>query len=299
MTVYADVLVALNILLTYILLVSSRVFLKFPTNKFAVMVASFVGGFSSLVIFLDEMNVASSVCFKILTAVVISSVAFLPKSLRAFLKAFFAFFGVSFLFGGAMYALELALNPSNILFFNGTVYFDMSITYLVGSTLVIYGVFLFADYLMGKRHSRNNYCSIEIEYRSLSVKTEGFIDTGNSLTESASGRPVIVAHLSAVAPLFSFDELKFFKGGFTDDIPESLKKSFRLIPCKSMGGENLLKAFIPDKLKIVMDGNSFETDFLVVAVTERELSDGSYKAILNENIFHNIRKEKIYEGPTS
>ena len=32
-TVYADVLVALNILLTYILIVATRVMVKIPTNK--------------------------------------------------------------------------------------------------------------------------------------------------------------------------------------------------------------------------------------------------------------------------
>lgn len=292
MTVYADVLVALNILLTYILLVSCRVFLKIPTNKFAVGAASFIGGFSALVIFLDEMNVAFSLLFKILTAAVISAVAFLPKNIRAFLKGFLTFFAVTFLFGGAMYALEITVNPQNIMYFNGTVYFDMSITYLVGSVLVIYGIFLFADYIIGKKVKTGNKCDLEIIFRSVSVKTQGLIDTGNSLTDGVSGRPVIVAELSCVAPLFDFAELTFLKNDFNGEVPESLRKKFRLIPCKSVTGDSLLKAFIPEEVKITTEKGSFRTEFCAVAITEKDLSGGVYKALLNENIFENLQKEK-------
>ena len=293
MTVYADVLVALNIFFTYILLVCTRVFLKFPTNKFAVMSASLIGGFSSLIIFLEEQPLFLSVLFKIFSATVISSVAFLPKSIIAFFKGFLAFLGVSFLFGGIMYGVEIAFNPSNIMFFNGTVYFDVGITFLVGSSMVIYGGFLVTDYLIGKRQVHNTDFIVEIFYRDSSIKTTGFIDTGNNLMELGTGKPIIVSSLSAVAPLFNFEELGFFKSDSLSKIPGSLKKTFRLIPGKSIGGETLLKGFLPDKIIIKSQNKSYETDFIIVAVSPEGLSGGCFDVLLNENIFENVRREKI------
>ena len=148
MTIYADVLVALNILLTYIIIVASRVLCKMPTNKWAVLLASVVGGFSSLVIFYENGGVAFSVLYKIITGGIIVGIGFLPKTIKLFFKVLLAFFGVSLLFGGSMYALEITLHPKNIFFHNGTVYFDMSIAYLVASVPVSINAIILTEVLL-------------------------------------------------------------------------------------------------------------------------------------------------------
>ncbi len=290
--VYADVLVASNILLTYILLVASRVLCKIPTNKWAVLVASIIGGISSLVIFYENSGAAFSLFYKTIIGGVIVVVAFLPKSLKLFIKEFLSFFGISLLFGGSMYALEITLHPDNIFFYNGTVYFDMSIAYLVASVLVIYGVFHFADYIIRKHNIKGGKCQLEIIYNNISVNLIAFTDTGNTLTDGVSGRPVIIAEFSAVSPLFSREELMFFKNDDFENIPHSLNKSLRLIPCKTVTGDSLLKAFIPTVIKIRDGKNSYTINFCSVAVAQEDLSQGEYSALLNNNIFENAKEEK-------
>ena len=295
MTVYADVLVALNILLTYILIVATRVFCKVPTNKWAVLLSSVIGGICSLVIFYENGGVVFSLFYKIITASVIVVVAFLPGSPKIFIKEFLAFFGISLLFGGGMFALEITLQPKNIYFYNGTVYFDMSIAYLVASVLVIYGVFLLGDYLIRKHNTKGGKCQLEIAFNDKLVNITAFIDTGNSLTDGMTGKPVIIAELSAVSPLFSREELMFFKNGNFENVPKSLNKTFRLIPCKTITGDSLLKAFIPDFVKINDDKNSYRNNFCTVALTDKDLSQGDYKALLNSAIFENVKEEKSDE----
>lgn len=292
MTVYADVLVALNTLLTYIIIVASRVLCKIPTNKWSVACASLLGGVSSLVIFYEDGGIVFSLFYKLITGAVIVAIGFLPKSPRTFIKVLSAFFGVSFLFGGTVFALELTAHPKNIMFYNGTVYFDMSITYLVGCVLSIYGIFLLANYFLTKHTLKGARCEMEITFGKAAVTLPALIDTGNSLTDGLSGRPVIVAELRAVSPLFSMEELKFFKDGNYDDVPETLKKVMRLIPCTAVTGESLLKAFLPALVKIKTENKIYTTDFCTIAVTDRELSQGEYRALLNNNIFENGREEK-------
>ncbi len=293
LTIYADVLVALNILLTYILVVACRVLCRIPTNKWTVMVASVIGGVSSLVIFYEDAGVVFSVFYKIITGAVIVGIAFLPKGLKIFLKVFLAFFCAGFLFGGVMYALEITVHPEKIMFYNGTVYFDMSITYLVTSVLVIYGVLLLADYLITKHNQKDGKCQLEITYNNITVSMTALIDTGNSLTDGMSGRTVIVAELSAVSPLFTREEMLFFKNGNFENVPKSLNKIFRLIPCSVVTGESLLLAFLPTSVKIKDKNKIYETNFCTVAVTQRNFSQGEYKALLNTRIFENVKEEKI------
>ena len=291
MTIYADVLVALNILITYILIVAVRVFCKIPTNKWAVMVASLVGGFSSLIIFWENMNIALSLLYKFATAGLIVGVAFLPKNVKAFIKAYMGFFLVSFLFGGAVYALQIAFKPRNILYYNGIVYFDMSITYLVGCVLSVYGVFLIGDYIISRHNLKGSKCLLEIAYNNMSVTLPAIVDTGNSLQDGLSGRPVVVAELSAIAPVFSREELLFFKNQDYENVPLSLHKVFRLVPCSAVTGEGLLPSFVPQFVRLTTEKGVYKTDFCTIGVVCKPLSSGEYKALVNNNIFETGREE--------
>ena len=296
LVIYADVLVSLNILITYIILVAVRVFCKIPTNKWAVMFASLIGGFSSLIIFWEDMNMLLSLAFKIFSAGAIVGVAFLPKSLKVYFKTYLSFFLVSFLLGGGVYGIQLTLKPKNILYYNGIVYFDMSISYLVGCVLSIYGVFLIADYLISRKSFKYSVCTLEITYNNLTVTIPAFIDTGNTLVDGLSARPVIVAELSAIAPVFNREEFQFFNSQSYENIPESLYKNFHFVPCSGVTGESILPSFLPEWVKITTQDTGFKTDFCTIGVVNKPLSKGEYKALLNNNIFNNVKEEKKYEA---
>ncbi len=294
-TVYADVLVALNILITYIILVASRVACRMATNRWGVAIASISGGLSSLIIFYERMPVIGSVFYKIVVASIITSVAFLPGSFRAFIKVFLSFFGISFLFGGVMYAVEITFKPKNILYFNGTVYFDMSITYLVGSILLIYGVFLLVNFFLLRRMSKREIYSVKITFRNVSTRVNGFVDSGNNLKDGLSNRPVIIAEMSAVAPLFSYEEIKYFKSGDYLAIPESLKTKVHLVPCKTVSGDSVLPAVIPQKVEYKTKNKRAVTDFVSVVICDKKLSSGEYNALLYSEIYDLSWKENKNE----
>ena len=156
--IYVDVLVAVNTLVTYILIVCTRVIVKSDTHKWGAVLAVFFGGVSSLVIFWESMPLVLSVLFKIMGVVIISCSAFLPKDKKQFIKTTLAFLFVNFLFGGLLYFVELSFNPSNIFYMNGTVYFDISVLFLVSMTLICYGLLLLFDFFIfwQKCRTRNN-----------------------------------------------------------------------------------------------------------------------------------------------
>ncbi len=270
---------------------------KIPTNKYFMAAASFLGGFSSLVIFFDDIGTLFSLLYKLVTATLIVGVAFLPRRARLFFKLLGAFFGINFLFGGAMYGLENLFNPTNIIYFNGTVYFDMSLSYLVGSVLSIYGVFVIANHILEKRALRDELCSVEICFRQKSVVVRGLIDSGNTLTEAATGRFVNVFELDAVMPLFEYEEIKFWQNGSYEAVPKSLCKKIRLIPCQGVGASSMLLGFVPDKVSVRTEKGVFEGSFSVAAVTSQKLSSGEYSAVINSRIL-NLKEERAYENIT-
>lgn len=279
-TIYVDILVSVNILLTYLFLVCVRVFLRYPTNKWGVGIASLIGGLSALVILVPDMNTVISVVYKIFVASLIVSVSFLPKKLFQYLKTLLAFLGITFLFGGAVYAVTIIVSPQKILFVNGTVYFDMSVKYLVGSVFLIYGLFLAFDYFLIRSYAKNIIYDIEIKFRDTRVFIKGFLDTGNNMTDAFSGRPVAVGEIDALSPLFTYEELVFLKSSAYENIPDSLIGKIRLIPCKTVGESSLLPLFRPDEFKM----NGRKSSDVSVALVNKNLSDNEYNILLNRNM---------------
>lgn len=284
--IYLDVLIAVNIFVTYILLVCTRVILKNDTNKYGLLIASLLGGASSLIIFWENMPLILSVAFKILIGALISFSAFLPKTKKMIFKTTLAFFFVNFIFGGVMYFVEITFNMSNIIYMNGTVYFDISVLFLVSMTLICYGLLLIGDYFLKRRAGENTLYEVDLYFRNQKVHLKGLYDTGNHLTDGLIGKPVIVAELNSLAQFFDLSELRYLKQEFScGEIPETLKNIIRIIPCGSVAGETILKGFSPERIIIKNNKREFETTYLVVAITNSELSNGEYNCILNSAIF--------------
>lgn len=284
-SVYADVLVCLNVLVTYIFIVCVRVLLNIPSNKWGVCIGSIIGGLSSLVIFAGDIGAMCSLVLKLAIAAAIVFVCFIPNSLRAFLKNLLCFFVVSVAFGGVMCFAELTFNPKGIMYLNGAVYFDMDIRYLVGCTFVIYGAFRGVDAILKRRAAKNEIYSIEITLRGITVSLLGYVDTGNNLTDGLTGRSVFVGEMKGLSSLFSYEEIAFLKSGIYQNAPDSLKGLIRLIPCKTVADTTLLPAFTPDEVTVKLDDGRVALTGFSVAITDKCLSDGEYNMLLNKAIY--------------
>ncbi len=284
--IYLDVLVAVNILVTYILLVCTRVVVKQQTKKWGVVISTIIGGASSLIIFWEEMPLALSVIYKILVGMIISYSAFVPGNKKLFFKTTFAFFFVNFIFGGVMYFTEITFNINNLMYINGTIYFDISVLFLVSMTLICYGLLLVGDYFLKKRASENTLYEVLLYFRNECVTLKALYDTGNHLTDGLDSKPVIIVELKEILKFFSSSETQFFMNDdLNGDVPTTIRSVFRIIPCSSVTGNGVLKGFIPEKIEIISKDYKYETTFLVVAVSSGDLQNGEYNCILNADIF--------------
>ncbi|MBR3789520.1 MAG: sigma-E processing peptidase SpoIIGA [Clostridia bacterium] len=286
MVIYLDVLIAVNIFVTYILIVCTRVIVKQDTKKWGMMFATIFGGAASLIIFWEEMPLAFSIIYKILVGVIISYSAFLPREKKMFLKTTLAFFFVNFIFGGVMYFVEITIGTNNLMYINGTVYFDVSVLFLVSMTLICYGLLLVGDYFFKKRASENTLYDVLLYFRNESVSLKALYDTGNHLTDGLDSKPVIIVELKELLKFLNSNEIEFFmSGNLSDNVPETIKSAFRVIPCSSVTGNCVLKGFIPEKIEIITKDYKYETTFLVVAVSREGIQSGEYNCILNADIF--------------
>ena len=256
--VYVDILVIINTLVNYFILLAIRKITRSYTKRWRIALGAFVGGISSLLLFLEYLNVVMTV-LKVLSGVLMVVVTFGIKPLKQFVKRLFFLFAITFLFGGVTYAIYIFFDKDIMLYSNGIIYFDVDMTFLVVCSVISYCVITIITKYTDKKASKNKEYYVTIENNGKSVSCIALMDTGNNLREPFSNYPVIMADKSV------FNQL------YTDD-------TIRLIPISTVNGESLIKSFRPQKIAI---GN-FVADKVYVGESVSELDE--YKIILNINL---------------
>jgi stage II sporulation protein GA (sporulation sigma-E factor processing peptidase) len=285
--IYIDVLVAINIFVTWLLLACSVFFSAVQVRRWRLLLASLLGGAGSLLILLPPAPWWLLAPEKLLLSVLIVFVGFGFVKWRRFLRCFAAFFGVSFAFAGVMLALWLTLKPGGMLYQNGAVYFDVSLLTFVIFACACYAAVRALAVLLRRRHPGANLCRATIQVLGRSVTLPAFYDSGNRLTDGFTGAPVAVAEYDALQAFLPGEFRPFFRGEL--DLPglpggDPWRARVRQVPFHALGQEGLLPAFRSDRVTVKAGHGLQSTPGAIVAVTPGALSDGSYSMLLQASM---------------
>lgn len=289
MVVYIDVLFIINLIINYFILLAVSQILKRNDKRLRLFVGAALGAVYGSLMFFPELNFLYTALLKLVFSVTIVAVAFKCHSIRNFLKLIAYFYIISMLFGGIIYAIQFYFAPPILLVKNGVAYLDISPLYLILSGAGCYiAVKLFSRLFHRNAQTKDIY-NVRIEIGQSSVALAALLDSGNDLSDAISGYPVVVAEYKRIEPLIPPALRKIYKTGKITNPPElgqeGFGRRFRIVPYGSVGNAGgILPAFRPDKL--VVDGAGIETSQVIVAVTNKRLSDdGLFSALLNPRLF--------------
>lgn len=267
MTVYADVLVAVNYLLNLLILVVAGKITGTVISRRRVCLAALVGALGSLVIFLPFYGFALQTAGKLLLAAGMTAAAFGFRPVKRLARNLLSVFTVSFLFAGAMAALEFFVSPAGVLFYNGVVYFNLSALQLVGWSVAAFLILTLTSRVFASRPASKTLYRLTIRTNGKTISLNGLSDTGNALREPFSGAPVIVCSRSLAEKMMA-------------DQPQ---ERVRLIPCSTVAGNGVLTGFRPDEVEIAGDGKIVKTSDVYIAAGSWEI-DGEYQAVLHPQL---------------
>ena len=201
MIIYADILVALNVLVDYFLLRSCGAIRRIPMRRGRMVAAGLLGGAASLFIFLPA-NTALLCLLGLTSGGIMCVIAFGFHDVRTFLRNMLCLLGISFTYSGMMYALWFFAAPTGMYWHNGVVYFDVSPVGFVLLTLSAYAILTFAQRIGDWRRGQEGAIIwLEMSDRDGTIAGRALVDSGNLLKEPISGHPVIVADLDTVAAI--------------------------------------------------------------------------------------------------
>lgn len=291
MTVYADVLLVINLFVNFALLSCSAGIMRISVSGFRLFLGAAVGSVYGLVIFLPELPAPAELAVRAAASVLIVFCTFGFGGIRRFLRCLFTFLAVSFAFGGIMLALWLTFSPKNMFYSNGVVYFDISLAVLAVSTVVCFAAVSAISFFISRRAPKESVASVTVCADGNTVRTNALIDTGNSLKESFSCFPVCIGEAAVLKSVMPEAVKAYLRG----ETPET-DTQVRMVIHSTVSGTGILPAFRPDYIEVKTVNRTFRTDELYIAVTGRSVAAGEYGMILNPEIFE---KENTYAETVS
>lgn len=254
MKIYLDLVMILNFFIDFILLLTVSVTLKRNIKLSKLMLGSFLGGLSIIVLFFEISNVVLFF-IKVAISIVMTLVAFEYRNIKYTLINLLYLYMASIILGGFLYLLniEFSYKHVGIIFYNN----GLSINFIF---LIIFSPIILYIYIKQTKNLRNNYSNyynVEIYLNNKKYKYIGYLDTGNTLKDSLTGKSVILIDKRKI--LFNI-------------------KGFRLIPYCGLNGNNMIKVIKIDKLLF----NNKEYDVLL-GIMDCITLDG-VDIILNRNL---------------
>lgn len=275
MTIYADVLVIVNLYVDFLLLCGVKRLLRLREKAWRLAIGALCGGLCSLTALLPlTERTGASLLLGAVSALATVAAAFVPLAPRMLLRAALCLWACSLLLAGTfLFLLRLFPAARGVAVLGSALYFDLSPPLLFCFTLGAYAVLWLFDRLLARGAGGLHCRWLLVEHQGRRLRLYAREDSGNSLHEPFSGLPVIVCELESLRGLAPAALLGYWEQGPPEDKSAS---GLRLIPFTSVGGGGLLPAFRPEKVCFAGDDRPLEC---YLAACPKPLSAGQYQAI--------------------
>ncbi len=278
--IYADVLFILNVYITYALLMLTAMFLGISPKRVRLLLASIIGGVSSFLILIDGLSALVSGAIRLTLCLIFCFISFSFRGTRQCLRQVATFLGVNFLFAGLMFAIWYFVSPTAVYYNTGVVYFDIDVMSLVTVTAVCYFAIKVFGAISQLRRPENVLYDVTLHILGDEFILKGFLDTGNNLKDPFTSADVIVVSRSALEKYFPKEK------SLNEIIGESPLK-IRYLPCNTVSGNKLLPVFKAEKARIRGISADFFVEGVMVAVSDENIRNGDFQALLPMDIFQN------------
>ena len=283
MVIYLDVLILINLYVTYFQILAVSVFTHRKTVWYRKLSAAGIGAVASLSIFIPQEMVLTLTLLKIFLCALIAFVAFGYTGFRAYAVSVLFLMLVSFVFSGLMLCVWLFAAPMKMLFIIGTVYFGVDTMTIILSTCAAYGVVRIIRYILDKNGKTDGKYTVIIKNNGRECRLSALADSGNGMVDCFSGLPVIVCRRDMCADVSPPAIEMIENNSDISDIGTQMIKGVRIMPFSTVGKGGFICMFKAES--VVIDDETNEEKYPVNALIGIVIGGRQeYEAIFNPKI---------------
>lgn len=248
MKIYIDVVFFINFFIDFILLFGTKTILKEIVPLKRIILGSFFGTLSILLLFISLNNITLFLLKFIISTLLI----LITFGRRNFLKNILYFYLLSIILGGVLYLFDCSIIYSNkgLIFLNNGLSLNI-IFVIILSPLIIY------LYIKENKRYKNIYSNIyevSIYYNNKLYKLSAMLDTGNNLVDPYKKRAVILINKKINVK----------------------KEKLIYVPFKALNSSGIVKCFKPER--VIIDDKLFNN--CLIGISNEEFRLHGVEAIL-------------------
>ena len=278
--IYVDTLFLLNALVDYLLLLASARLAGEPLARLRFLLGAALGGAYAVAIFLPGLAFLARPLCRLASAVLIVLAAFWRS--RRLLRQVVIFFALSCAFGGGVLAIGL-LGGRGLTLSGGVLYSEMDLKIVLLSAAGCYGVLTLVFQRVGQHTGPSGELKpVRLTLGERHVDMTALVDTGNTLTDPVTGRPVLVAEAEGVEKLLppgvrpEAAELRD-PAGVLERLEDPWRRRFCLLPYRCVGVDRgLLLCLRLDRVQVGEE----DRGPMLAALSPTPVSDGGGYRVL-------------------
>ena len=276
--IYVDILFVINLGMNFCILALVRKIRKLHTSLWKTLFGAGIGAVIAcfIALFFRGSAVLAFILEYVITANLIVYLAFGFHSLIEYVHNYFSFLFITFLLGGMIQSIFQTLGIGYYFkeFHEKVMHSEITITIIIVLSAVLTPVVAYVI-LISKQCKKTEQLLYNVVMfaggRQFSCK--GLLDTGNSLYEPLSGRPVVIVNS------------EFLKKDY-EEILQQKPSLYCVIPYNSVGKEHgLLYGLRLEKIIVSNSEEEYCTDNVIVALSEHKFSkQQDYHVLLHQDL---------------
>ena len=271
MEVYIEYVIIDNLIVDFLLLWSTLKIMKIKINKYLLVFSSLFGTIVSCILPLCDIDGVLLIFVKFLVGILMLLISHKPTGFVNFIYTFFVFLSLTFLMGGACYAVIILLGGT---FENISIgaYDTIVPVSIVIATCFVYAfvIFRLTKYIYRKKDMIPFVGEAEIEIAGKNYKFKTFMDSGNRLYDKKTGAPVIILSAFALEKHIGSDDM--VKLVFCEK--NQTFRDVHYLEYQTVEGKTKkMVVFRPEKIVVHTNDKTLERNDICVGVTFKRFKD--------------------------
>lgn len=297
--VYIDIVWMVNFIMDFTLLWTTGWLMKRRARWTRLLVGAIVGAMYSLALFVPAMSFATTWPGKAAVSVLMVWIALPHRNALDLARHVGVYYLVSFVVAGAAVAARFALPGTTL---DHALWSDRGVAFatsgetlglMIGLPLAVHGMRRLVARLRKEARVEQSVVDLEIQFDEIVIRCRALVDTGNSLVDPVSKRPVSLVDADVIAPAFPEAVRQKLASGadLLDALTEALPGTpLAVVPFQGASGRGLTVALRPKAVYIVWPNGARTpgADSLFAAFPGALSADGAFQAILHPEVMNGV-----------
>lgn len=265
-------LFGINFIMDFIVLVLVNHVMKFAATNWKLLLSATFGALWSVVAVMipETYKLLVNICTYILIGPLMIRIC-AGNNIKCVLKGTMALMGISIFLGGLLHFLYY--NTYAGYYINSILFEDRMLMGFIGISVIVTGI------MIRKVRVERQYAAvirkIKCAVGDRNVELQALVDTGNSLTDPVTGKPVAVIEKDAMRDILN-------------NIDDYTKVKYHLIPFRTVGcDDGMIEVITVDIMYIYDEKSTLSLKNVLVGLSDNRLSSqGRFQALINPQLYH-------------